>query len=125
MPRFGEGHHGMESEKAMVKKGVRQHEDHEHGGEHTDIKLAGGGMPKLPRNMRPKATHFRPLGEDSAVNRAPRNPNMTRSAHNDMPGGGMGYGMQPSTERGGIGSGDDELPAPGPTPMRRGGRHKE
>ena len=30
-------------DKALVKKGVRQHETQEHGGKHADLKLKGGG----------------------------------------------------------------------------------
>lgn len=33
-------------DKKLVKKGIRQHETHEHGGEHTDLKLRGGGKVK-------------------------------------------------------------------------------
>lgn len=34
-------------DKAMIKKGIRQHETQEHGGKHADIELRrGGGLPK-------------------------------------------------------------------------------
>ena len=36
----------MAQDKAMVRKGIHQHEDHEHHGEHTDLHLRdGGSMP--------------------------------------------------------------------------------
>lgn len=38
----------MAQDKAMVKKGIRQHETQEHGGKHSTINLARGGSPKRP-----------------------------------------------------------------------------
>lgn len=113
----------MGGEKAMIAKGIHQHEDHEHDGEHTDIKLARGGMPgmgKLPRGMRPKVAHAHPLGEESALNRPPMNPMHTATPRNSMPGGQMGYGVEPSAEPDPAGS---EMPGGG-FGMKRGGRHK-
>ena len=118
--RFGDGG-DVAQDKKMVTKGVHEHEDHLHGGEHTEMHLAHGGMPRLPRNMKPKAHSFHPLGEESALNRPPHNPNMTRTPHNAMPAGQMGYGVQPSDEAGAM-DGMDESGNSGVTPMRKGGK---
>ena len=102
-------------DKAMITKAVHQHEQHDHKGEaETALKLRrGGGIPKmkprLPRGMRPKAAR-----DKSPVNTAPANPMVTATAPNDMPGGNVPYGVQPSDE-----------PANPPTnAMRRGGKVK-
>lgn len=39
-------HADAEQDRKMITKGVHQHEDHEHGGKHTDLHLRGGGMVK-------------------------------------------------------------------------------
>lgn len=102
-------------DKAMVRKGIRQHETHEHGGEHTDLHLRRGGgigmTAPLPRGMRPHVAHH-----TSPVNTAPRNPNMTTTPRNAMPGGEMGYGVEPSAEPDMAGS--DQ----GISQMHKGGR---
>ena len=99
-------------DKAMVAKGIRQHENHEHGGEHTDLHLARGGRAvRLPRGMKPMAE--RP---HSPINTPPRNPNMSTTPRNAMPAGQMGYGVQPSAEPDNAGS-DQGIPQ-----LRRGGR---
>ena len=111
----------MGEEKALVRKGIRQHESHEHGGEHTDLHLRRGGVAmgervRLPRGMRPPAerTH-------SPVNTPPRNPNLTTTPRNAMPGGEMSYGVEPSAEPDMAGS------TQGIPQMNRGGRarHRE
>lgn len=105
-------------DKAMVKKGIRQHEEHDHKGEpRTDIELARGGRhPRLPRNMRPHAAHAHPIGEEKpAFNRPPRNPMQSTTPKNSMPGGVMPYGVEPSDE--------PEMPAAGGG-MRRGGMRR-
>ncbi len=124
--RFGDGG-DVAQDKAMVTKGVHEHEDHLHHGEHTEMHLARGGrMPRLPRNMKPKAARFHPLNEESALNRPPHNPNVTRTPRNAMPGGQMGYGMEPSDESGAMEPSDEGMDggmgSSGVTPMRTGGK---
>lgn len=100
-------------DKAMIKKAVMQHENHEHDGEHTDLHLRRGGVAvtaRLPRGMRPAAAQ-----SHSPVNSAPRNPNVSRSVPNAMPGGVMAYGVQP---------GDEPDMGGSPPAMKRGGKVK-
>lgn len=106
-------------DKAMIKKGISQHENHEHGGEHTDLKLAGGGgfphmRPRLGPAMRPKAEKMH-----SPINTAPRNPGRTTTPRNAMPGGQLGYGVEPSAEPDQAGADQTGIPQ-----MRRGGHKK-
>lgn len=113
------------ADKRLVAKGIRQHEDHEHGGEHTDLELArGGGIPgmkaRLPRGMMPKAARSHsPIGSGrSPIERPPRNPAMTTSPRNTYSGGEMGYGVEPSAEPDTAGS-EQGIPQ-----LRGGGRAK-
>lgn len=110
----GGQHRGdMAGEKAMIRKGVRQHEDHEHGGEHTDLALAGGGRTRLPRGMRPMAARIKTPTEHMPSQRS------MPSMRNEQPAGsGMGYGVEPSAEPDDAGS-DQGVPT-----MRRGGAKK-
>jgi hypothetical protein len=49
-------------DKALVKKGIRQHENHEHGGEHTDLKLARGGKARRhPPKAKSHNAHAKPM----------------------------------------------------------------
>ena len=89
----------------------------------------GGHVGKMP--MKAGMTHRKlppepPVGDGPGpINRPPRNPMKARTKPNDMPGGQMPYGVQPSTE-------DDSNPpdfgssagpgAPGASGMKRGGR---
>lgn len=105
-------------DKALVVKGVHQHEDHEHHGEHTDLHLARGGMPmpgRRPRVHKPPMAKS-PLTEDSALNRPPRRPEMSTTPRNEMSGGEMPYGVQPSSEPDLAGS-EQGIPQ-----LRHGGR---
>jgi hypothetical protein len=137
-------------DKAMVAKGIHQHENHEHHGEHTDLHLARGGRhrhPKegsaaeergespefeahedegmargghaarIPRGMRPKATHEHPIGAEMAMNRPPRSPKRSPTTRNAMPGDAMGMGVEPSAEPDMPPGGDGGAPM-----LRRGGR---
>jgi hypothetical protein len=64
-------------DRAMVSKGVHQHEGNMHKGEpKTALKLAGGGL----------------------VNRPPADPMTRRTARNITPGGEVPYGVEPSHE---------------------------
>src|SRR6185437_15405168 len=119
---YAHGGHAMDREmrgdeaqdKAMIKKAVMQHENHEHHGEHTDLHLRRGGIAmtaRLPRGMRPAAER-----SHSPVNSAPRNPTVSRSTPNAMPGGVMAYGVQPGDE--------PDMGASPPPGMRHGGRTK-
>lgn len=110
------GMHGgdVEQDKAMVRKGIRQHEDHEHGGEHTDLELARGGMPRLPRSIRPAAARMK-----SPIERKPRNPERNVTPRNEEPAGHMGYGVEPSAEPDDAGS-DQDIPQ-----LARGGFHPQ
>lgn len=105
----------MAEEKKMVKKGIREHEDHEHEGEHTDLHLARGGMPsgkiRMPRGMRPAAARTRsPIGGQKPDS-------MTTPRNNYAPSGQMGMGIEPSAEPDQAGS-DQGIPQ-----MHRGGKH--
>lgn len=111
------GHHrsDMAQDKAMIKKAFMQHENHEHHGEHTDLHLARGGMrhATLPRGMKaPIMQHHSP------IETPPRNPKFSRSPRNEMPGGQMAYGVEPSAEPDMAGS------EQGITQMKRGGHRK-
>lgn len=110
------GRSDSSQDKAMVKKGIRQHENHEHGGEHTDLHLAGGGFmharPRIGKAMRPKAESMH-----SPINTTARNPNRMTSPRNLMPGGEMNYGVEPSAEPDTAGSDQTGIPQ-----LRRGGR---
>ena len=111
-------HHDMQG---MIARGIHEHENHEHHGEHTDIKVARGGMPvphvRLPRAM--KASELRPhspIGMPRGnVNNPPRNPMHTPSMRNTMEGGQMGMGVEPSAEPDMAGS-DQGIPQ-----LKRGG----
>lgn len=119
MRHGGEARSDMAQDKALVRKAIGQHENHEHDGEHTDLHLRRGGIAQtatLPRGMRPAAArHHSPVGQ--ASNRAPRNPNLTRTPRNEMAGGEMPYGIEPSAEPDMMGQ--DQT---GVTSMHKGGR---
>ena len=109
------GRAGDEAEdKRMIKKAFSEHDRELHHGEHTDLHLARGGFARhrvrLPRDMSPAGE--RP---HSPINTPPRNPNVTSSPANDMAGGQMPYGVQPSSEP----SGGDMAQ------MHRGGRTRK
>jgi hypothetical protein len=120
------GHGGdmdAEADKKMVAKGIHEHEDHEHGGEHTELHLAHGGVvgehPRIPRDMIPAAKkQHTPIGDGMPINRPPRNPRMSRTPPNAMPGGQMGYGIQPPDDSD-MGAGSGSMPA-----MAKGGHHR-
>ena len=106
---------GDEAEdKRMIKKAFSEHDRELHHGEHTELHLAHGGFAgrrvRLPRDMNPAGE--RP---HSPINTPPRNPNVTSSPANDMAGGQMPYGVQPSSEP----SGGDMAQ------MHRGGRTRK
>lgn len=112
---------GIEAEKGLIKKAFREHENAEHHGEHEDLHLARGGYAgkaaSLPRGMKPAASrHHSPIGSEMPVNKPPRNPGMTTSPRNAMPGGQSPYGVEPSAEPDMAGS--DQ----GISQLRRGGR---
>lgn len=109
--------------KHMAESAVHQHEDHEHGGEHTALHLARGGM---PHGMLHKGKSMHPLNEGSALNQPPHDPRQTRTPRNQMPGGQMGYGMEPSDQAGNMPTASEEGMDgnSGMTQMRRGGMHK-
>lgn len=110
-----EGDGDEAEDKKMIKKAFGEHDRELHHGEHTDLHLARGGMAgrqvRLPRGMRP-------MGErpHSPINTAPRNPNVTSTPTNDMAGGQMPYGVQPSAEPA-MAGGDD-----GGAQLHSGGR---
>ena len=111
----GGAHHpgeGTMVEKMMAAKAVHQHEDQEHEGDHSHLELARGGMPRLPKGMKPAMAR-----DHSPINRPPRPPHRNPSPRNEMPGGRMAMGVQPSAEpdeTDGLGDG---------TPQMRGGGH--
>ena len=119
--RMAEGGHAkhrdgdLAQDKAMIKKAFRQHENAEHHGEHEDLTLARGGLAghrvSLPRGMKPEvARHHSP------IDMPPRNPNLTTTPRNQMSGGVMPYGVEPSAEPDQAGAGQ------GIPQLRRGGR---
>jgi hypothetical protein len=111
------GHMDAAEDKAMIEKAFSQHDAHMHHGEHENLHLARGGNVPLPRGMKPKVAHHRsPIGSAMPVNRAPRNPRNTPSAPGEMPGGEMGYGVQPGSEPDMAGS-EQGIPN-----LKRGGR---
>jgi hypothetical protein len=78
-----------------------------------------GDPVRVPRSMKPMASRHRsPIGSDMPINKPPRNPTLTTSPHNAMPGGQMAYGVQPSAEPDMAGS-EQGIPQ-----MKRGGRMK-
>lgn len=117
MGQMGEGPgEGTHVAKRMATKAVHQHEEHDHPGKpETDMQLARGGAmrPHIPRSAMPKGGH-----EKSPINTAPRNPQRNPSARNAMPGGQMGYGVEPSAEP------DDAGTEQGIPQLARGGRAK-
>lgn len=85
---------------------------------------ARGGMmgrePTLPRGMKPMVErHHSPIGGGMPVNRAPRNPTMTTSPRNAMPGGQSALGVEPSAEPDMAGS-EQGIPQ-----LRHGGRARK
>lgn len=79
----------------------------------VDDGYSKGGRARLAPSMRPKVMQrHSPIGN---VNHAPRNPMSTVSPSNDMPGGQMGYGVQPGAEPDMAGS-EQGVPQ-----MKRGG----
>lgn len=107
----------LAQDKAMVRKGIDQHDAQLHGGAHTALKLKQGGMVRLPRAMKPKvAQSHSPIAPN---NTAPRKPQVTRTPSNAMPGGVMPYGTMPSDE----GGYEATSPTGATQPMlKRGGR---
>jgi len=90
-------------DKAMIKKGIRQHETQEHGGRHADIELRrGGAMPKGIGALRSALKAKSPK-------RAMRKPSM-------MPAAPMASDAPPAPD-----FSDNGVP-PGLTAMRRGGK---
>ncbi len=83
--------------KQMASKAVGQHESHDHPGEPgTDLELARGGRSlkaRIPGSMKPKGT-----ANHSPINTAPRNPQRSVTRRNEMPGGELPYGVEPSSE---------------------------
>lgn len=55
--------------------------------------FARGGKVRLPGKMKPAIAK-----QHSPINTPPRNPNITVTPRNTMPGGQMAYGVQPSAE---------------------------
>lgn len=86
--------------------------------------MAMGGHARLPRSMTPMAERHRSsIGSGagpgmSPVEKPPRNPTMSTSPRNSMPGGQMGYGVEPSAEPDQAGS-EQGIPQ-----MKRGGHHR-
>ena len=114
----GEARHHEDGDEAqdkrMIKKAFSEHDRELHHGEHTELHLAHGGFAgrrvRLPRDMMPAGE--RP---HSPINTPPRSPNVTSTPANDMAGGQMPFGVQPSSEPPMPGGGDMAH-------MHRGGR---
>ena len=122
-------HHAMGGEECHARGG-EQHSSGEgtlvermKGGDSEDHMAFGGAKrPHLPRNMTPKVGRSRPLGEESAVNKPPRNPAQSTTPRNAMPGGEMGMGVEPSAEPDEPDMSGDSAGG-GMTQMRKGGVH--
>jgi len=122
MAKGGDMHSDIAQDKVLVKKGIRQHETQEHGGQHADLKLRRGGKAKAPKTMKVKIASTKEIGITKPKG-GMRPPHATRRMRppvmsappppmqDDMGQGPMGG---PSPEMGG--------PPGGPTMMRRGGR---
>lgn len=89
--------------------------EHERAEEHAGMGLARGGgtRVRLPRGMKPAAARTR---SPISMHRAPR-PTRTPTARDDMPGGTMPYGVEPSAEP--DAAGEDQVPS-----FHRGGRRR-
>lgn len=106
------GHHkdGDEAQdKAMVKKAVMQHENHEHGGQHTKLKLHKGG----------KAMHHAKGGTHINV-KMPSRPPMVRPVRGVRPVAtpAMGEGAGMAAPMGALNAGSSAIPQ-----MSKGGAH--
>lgn len=110
------GHHvdpDAAEDKAMVKKGIRQHENHEHGGKHTDLKLRKGG----------EAMHHAKGGTHINVKMPARPPmGMVRPVRSARPvappGAGMGAPM--AAPMGALNAGSSAIPQ-----MSKGGHNRK
>lgn len=125
-------HHHEDGSPAMAEGGgmgaVGMHSDSstyvgggaaEHHARHGETHMAMGGHARLPRAMTPRAERrHSPIGNGSPVEKPPRNPNMSTSPRNSMPGGQMGYGVEPSAEPDQAGS-EQGIPQ-----MKHGGHHR-
>lgn len=96
----------------------------EHHARHGDG-YAMGGHARLPRSMTPMSERKHspigsgaPMGGMSPVEKPPRNPMHSTTPRNSMPGGQMGYGVEPSDEPDMAGS-EQGIPQ-----MKRGGHHR-
>lgn len=110
----GKVHGDAAQDRAMIKKIMAEHDKAEGEG------MARGGSVRIPRGMKAKAaqSHSPIL---SPNNTAPRKPQVTRTPPNEMPGGVMPYGSQPSDESGYEATSPTGATAP---MMKRGGRVK-
>lgn len=105
-------HHSEAGESAAEEAAESPAEEAAEGG------MARGGHMRLPKSFRPKAGHGHEIGNESAVNRPPRNPMTSTTPRNAMPGGQMAYGVEPSAEPDVAGS------TQGIPQLKRGGRRK-
>lgn len=101
-------------DKAMVKKGVRQHENQEHGGKHAVLNLRNGGpannKPRIQRTMKPvTGRSTSPIG--IGVKGAPKAKMPTLPKASNSYGGPEGYGVRQTSE--------PDMPAQG---LARGGK---
>lgn len=99
-------HPDAAQDRHLIKEMITKHDRGEH--------LATGGRARLPHGMKPPGMH-----PHSPIETPPRKPQMTRSPTNQMAGGVMPYGSQPSDEPGYEPGGADGSTPP---PFRHGGK---
>lgn len=117
-------HHGADGQAVHMSHGGQHPGEGTHveklmAGKHAepdgDEHMARGGMTtRIPHSMRPKAA-----GMHSPINTPPRNPQRSPSPRNQMPGGQMPYGVEPSAEP------DDAGSEQGIPQLRKGGHMKK
>lgn len=87
MSKGGAAHSDRKQDVRLIKQMVAEDDKR--------IGLARGGHARLPRSLKPVAARTR-----SPINTPPRNPKITRTPDDSMPGGVLPYGVQPSSEPG-------------------------
>ena len=130
-------------DKAMIKKAIMEHENHEHDGKHTRLKLKDGGMvagkgamPRMDRARHARGGATKGHGKGAHVNVIVGAPGGAGLGHPvpvpvPVPGGaggppGMPAAMPPRPPMGppppGMGPPGMGMPPPGMMPHKRGGR---
>lgn len=106
-PVMAQGGGMGQQDGTYVNGGAAEHHERHGGG------MAHGGRARLPRAMTPVSERRR-----SPIETPPRNPGISTSPRNNMPGGQMPYGVEPSAEPDQAGS------TQGIPQMKHGGKAK-